>query len=87
MKQYTIEQPPKIKNTNAYKIWTALSPEIWELHYNANNYGNSKENGWGTWACHYEDDMYFCGIDSSGVYLQQMNAPFRKRYKKEEKEE
>lgn len=76
MKSYTKENIPKNKYSNAYKIWKVLENDITELHYNANNYGNNKYAGWGTWACIYDNELMFCGIKNNDIYLQQMSAPF-----------
>lgn len=65
------------KSGNAKKIWLALSPEIKELHYNANCWGKAKEQGYGTWACQFSDGgMYLCGIKNGKVYIQTLTAPY-----------
>lgn len=67
----------------ALKIWKELSTipelELLELHYNPNNWGNSKHDGWGTWACHFRIDGTYseqwCGW-RDGAYLMKSSAPF-----------
>jgi len=81
-KSYTQENPPR--RGKALKIWRELSTipkfEMLELHYNPNCFGNAKNDGWGTWACHFrfEGDYseQWCGWDN-GAYLMGNVLPFR----------
>jgi len=78
MKSYTKNNVPK--KGNAKKIWDVLKKGIEELHYNPNLYGKGKLQGWGTWACTFDNDFYWCGIERNIVYLEQQHAPFRRIY-------
>lgn len=79
MNSYTKKSPPS--SGNALKIWNVIGNDLKELHYNPNLYGKASINGWGTWACTFDNgDMYWCGIDINGVYLQQMQAPYDRKY-------
>ena len=81
MKRYNKTNLPK--TGNAKKIWDALSPDIIELHYNPNLWGCDRLSGWGTWACEFDDrHLFWCGSNKEGVYVQEMSAPFKKRYVK-----
>lgn len=82
MNKYTHKNLPK--SGTAKRIWDVIGEELQELHYNANNYGRGKVNGWGTWACTFKDGyMAWCGADDKGVYIEQMRAPYGKKYVKE----
>ncbi len=79
MNRYTKDNLPK--KGKAKKIWNFLSPQIVELHYNSNLWGKDRLSGWGTWACEFDNGhLFWCGMDKNGVYVQEMSAPFMKRY-------
>ena len=68
---------------NARKIWLALTElGIVELHYNPNLWGKGKQDGWGTWACSIRgrEIGMFCGIQNGRVYVEQMAAPYNRRF-------
>lgn len=87
MNTYNDNNPPK--SGNAKKIYDAIkampnSPEILDLHYNPNCWGNAPERGWGTWAVTFNwgprHDGFWCGIDDRGVYLEGTRAPYTRQY-------
>lgn len=79
MNKYNKDNIPK--TGNAKKIWDALSPDIIELHYNPNLWGKDRLSGQGTWAGEFDNgNLFWCGIDDNGIYVQEMYAPFTKRY-------
>ena len=72
------------KSGRARRIWDALVRMGFEpasLWYNANNWGQSPESGWGTWAFSGRIESW-CGEDQHGVYVQRSSGPFVKTYEK-----
>lgn len=83
MNRYTPQNPPR--RGNARKIWNAITAAgftIAELHYNPNLWGRAGERGWGTWGVSFPRDQvgYWCGIDSRGVYMEGLTAPYNRTY-------
>lgn len=86
MKIYTDAEPPKSgTGQRIYRAFKALNFSVHDLHYNANCWGASRADGWGTWACTIGgrllgepiDGNYFCGVvPGRGVYLEQPHAPY-----------
>jgi len=76
---YTPEEPPA--RGVARKIWQALEEASLiplSLHYNANCWGQGRQDGWGTWACEIAEGEFHCGWDDvrQQAYLRILSAPF-----------
>lgn len=82
MEIYDEQNPPR--SGVGKKIFNGLKKagfEVVDLHYNPNNWGQSKEDGWGTWACRIRGNLitgeYFCGLTNAGeIYIEGTTAPF-----------
>ena len=81
---YTRKNPPK--RETARKIWRAFEEkdniEIFELWYNPNCWGRSRNIGWGTWAGNFQignhqPEDWFCGVYEGRIYIQPITAPFQ----------
>ena len=83
-RRYSDGDPPM--SGTGKKIYDALKVEgfiVYDLHYNANNFGRLAQQGWGTWACSILDkqfsdkEEYLCGYDQQhGAYIQGLTAPY-----------
>jgi hypothetical protein len=86
---YTPANPPG--GGSGKKIWdyaVAHGVPIVELHYNPNNWGQSRESGWGTWACQFAPGTEanritphgaWCGwlAEEGRAYVQGMTGGYR----------
>jgi hypothetical protein len=76
------EEEPK--RGNAKKIWDTLKQEgLIELHYNPNNFGRNKIDGWGVWSATFIDGSeYWVCIQDNYVVIINPLAPYNRKYLK-----
>lgn len=89
MNTYSDKNPPK--SGTGKKIYSQLKDagfDVFDLHYNENNWGNNREGGWGSWVAVISmtgskvDDLFtgafFTGLteDTGKAYLENTTAPY-----------
>ena len=60
---YSDDNPPKRGNAKIlFDAFKQAGLKVSDLHYNPNNWGRQKEDGYGTWACAVGSTEFACPL-------------------------